>query len=112
MSFHPRAGICEGVSADRPRPASSGLRSPVAGLASPDRRRANPNAISRALNTMAHKGACSDVTPALADRCILLVLMYLLHSARNLPTGLLPHLLIDARGNTRGGVAGIFQAGR
>src|SRR6266436_5860317 len=81
MSFHPRAGICEGVSADRPGPASSGLRSPVAGLASPDRRRANPNAISRALNPIAHKGACSDdVTPALADRCILLVLIRLLHT--------------------------------
>src|SRR6266446_7689947 len=98
MSFHPRAGICEGVSADRPRPASSGLRSPVAGLASPDRRRANPSAISTALNPIAHKGACfDDVTPTLADRCILLVLIRLLHTAHILPTGLLPHLLIDAR---------------
>src|SRR6478672_7613985 len=61
----PRTGICEGVSADRPRPASSGLRSPVAGLASPERRRANPSAISRTLNPIAHKGASSDdVTPA------------------------------------------------
>src|SRR5438045_2247688 len=108
MSFHPRAGICEGVSADRPRPASSGLRSLVAGLATTDRRRANPSTISRALNPIAHKGMCSDdVTPAVADRCTSLVLMRLLHSPRILPTGLLPHLLIDARGNTRGAVAGI-----
>src|ERR1700720_246551 len=82
MFFHPRAGICEGISADRPRPASSGLRSPVAGLASPDRRRANPNAISRRLNPIAHKGACSDdVAPAVPDRCTSRVLMGLLLAA-------------------------------
>src|SRR5271169_1112664 len=113
MSFHPRAGICEGVSADRPRPASRGPRSRVAGLASPDRRRANPSAISRALNPIAHEGARSDdVTPAVADRCTSLMLMRLLHSARILPAGLVRHLLIDARGNTRGAVAGIFRAGQ
>src|SRR6202022_1063549 len=112
MSFHPRAGICEGVSADRPRPASSGLRSPVAGLASPDRRRANPSAISRALNPIVHKGARSDdVTLAVPGRCTSLVLMRLLHSALILPTGLKPHLFVGARGNTRGCVAGVLQTG-
>src|ERR1700724_3603677 len=80
MSFHPRAGTCEGLSADRPRPTSGDRRSPVTGLASPDRRRANPSAISRALNPMTHKRPCSDdVTPAVADRCTpSLVLMRLL----------------------------------
>jgi hypothetical protein len=80
ISFHPRAGIWEGVSADRPWPASSGLRSSVAVFASPDRRRENPSAISRALSPIAHKGACADdVTPAIADRRTSLVLMRLLH---------------------------------
>ena len=111
MSFHPRAGICDGVSADRPRSASIDLRSPVARLASPDRRRANPSAISGALNPIAHKGARSDdITPTVPDRCTSLVLMRLLHSTRILPTGLLPHPFIDARGKTRDGVAGILQA--
>ena len=61
--------ICEGAAADRPRPASSGLRSSVAGLASPERGRANPSAISRTLNPIAHKGASfDDVAPAVSDR--------------------------------------------
>src|ERR1700730_6102929 len=112
MSFHPRAGICEGASADGPRPDSSGLRSLVAGLASPDCRLANPSTISRTLSPIAHKGARSDdVTPAVPDRCTSLVLMRLLHTARVVPTDLLPHLLIDAKGSTRGAIAGICRAG-
>jgi hypothetical protein len=102
----------QGISPDRPWPASSGLRSSVAGFASPDRRRENPSAISRALSPIAHKGACADdVTRAIADRRTSLVLMRLLHNGPILSTDRLPHLLIAVWGNTRGAVARMFQAG-
>jgi hypothetical protein len=99
MSFHPRAGNCEGVFAHRPWLASSGLRSPVVGLAFTDRCRAHLSAISSALSPIAHKGTWPDgVTPAVADRCISPLFIALLHSAP--ADGLLPQL-IDAWCNSK-----------
>jgi hypothetical protein len=102
----------QGISPDRPWPASSGLRSSVAGFASPDRRRENPSAISRALSPIAHRAhalmtlrpqlqigahhwcsrACSTMDPSCRRTGCLI---------SSLPPG----------GNTRGVVARMFQAG-
>ena len=110
IPFHPGAGISEGVSADRPRPVSPCVRSSLAGRASPDRRRVNPNAISRALNPIVHNVACSDALTSAGLRTSVL-LMRLLYNTRILPSGLLPYLLVDERGSARRSCTGALPIG-
>src|SRR2546421_30875 len=86
MSFHPRTGISEGVSADRPRLSSSCSRSPPAKDGASDRRGPNPSATSKALSPIVHNGGRPGrAPPAASPRCRSPTLMRWLHSAGALP---------------------------